>query len=144
MGFFRIDPSSIEETVKIHKALMLLEYVKINRIVVDNLHNIGGLFADVLECLNPAEFQKLRENCLKLTQKLTECINNFLDKELQCKCDVHRYATVLITLIGMLKAYETILGLKLEHGLHEMLMELGAVSVDDLKKEEGGKDAEKE
>lgn len=140
-GLYRIDPSSVEETIKIHKTLILMEYIKINRVTTDQLYKIVDQFTNTLECFNPAEFQKLRENCYKLSEKLTECINEFLDTEMQDKCDVHKYATILLTLTGMLKAYETILGLKLEQGLHEMLMELGAVNVKDLQMEKGDEDA---
>jgi len=114
-GWYRIDPSNVEEAITIHKTLMLAEYVNINRLAVDNL---------------------------KLTMQVNECINDFIDTELSNLDELHKYATIIITLTGILKAYETIFGARLKEGLMEVLNSLGAVPVSDLEQEEGDEDAE--
>ena len=137
---YRIDPKDVKETIKIHKILMLKEYIGINRFTTDHLCNIVNQFINTLECLNPKELEKLTNNALILAKKIHESVNGFLDTELSDLDEVHKYATVLIALTGVLKAYELFLGSRLENGLHELLMQLGAVKVVDLQKEECDKD----
>jgi len=140
-GWYRIDPSNVEEAIKIHKTLMLAEYVNINRIAIDNLYKVVDQFITLLESFSPEQFQKLRQNCLKLTMQVNECIDNFIDTELSDLDEVHKYATLIITLTGVLKAYETILGARLKEGLMEVLNSLGAVPVSDLEKVRGDENA---
>ena len=140
-GWYKIDPKDVEEAVKIHKTLMLAEYVDINRFAINNLCNVINAFTTLLESFSPEQFQKLRQNCLKLTLQVNECIDNFIDTELSDLDELHKYATIIITLTGILKAYETIFGARLKEGLMEVLNSLGAVPVSDLKKMEGDEDA---
>jgi len=142
MGWYRIDPKDVEEAIKIHKTLMLAEYVNINRFAVDNLCKVVDQFITLLEGFSPKQAQKLRENCLKLTMQVNECINDFIDTELSNLDELHKYATLIITLTGVLKAYETIFGERLKEGLMEVLNSLGAVPVSDLEKVGGDEDAE--
>jgi len=95
----------------------------------------------LLESFSPEQFQKLRQNCLKLTLQVNECIDNFIDTELSDLDEVHKYATIIITLTGILKAYETIFGARLKEGLMEILNSLGAVRLDDLENAKGDEDA---
>jgi len=67
--------------IKIHKTLMLAEYVNINRLAVDNLYKVVDRFITLLEGFSPKQAQKLRENCLKLTMQVNECINDFIDTD---------------------------------------------------------------
>ena len=140
-GWYRIDPSNVEEAIKIHKTLMLAEYVNINRIALDNLCKVVNSFTTLLESFSPEQFQKLRQNCLKLTLQVNECVDNFIDTELKDLDELHKYATIIITLTGILKAYETIFGVRLKEGLMEVLNSLGAVKVDDLEKVRGDENA---
>jgi len=142
VGWYRIDPSNVEEAIKIHRTLMLAEYVNINRFAINNLCNVINAFTTLLESFSPEQFQKLRQNCLKLTLQVNECIDNFIDTELSDLDEVHKYATIIITLTGILKAYEIIFGARLKEGLMEVLNSLGAVKVDDLEKVGGDEDAE--
>jgi len=139
-GWYRIDPSNVEEAIKIHKTLMLAEYVNINRFAINNLCNVINAFTTLLESFSPEQAQKLKQNCLKLTIQVNECINDFIDTELSNLDELHKYATLIITLTGILKAYETIFGARLKEGLMEVLNSLGAVPVSDLKKMEGDED----
>ena len=141
VGWYRIDPSNVEEAIKIHKTLMLAEYVNINRFAINNLCNVINAFTTLLESFSPEQFQKLRQNCLKLTLQVNECIDNFIDTELSDLDELHKYATIIITLTGILKAYETIFGARLKEGLMEVLNSLGAVRLDDLENAEGDEDA---
>jgi len=139
-GFYRINPKDVEETIKIHKILMLKEYIGINHSVTDHLCDVVNQFINTLECFNPKELEKLINIANTLAKKIHEYVNGFLDTELKDSDDVYRYATVLIALTGVLKAYELFLGSRLENGLYELLMQLGAVKVEDLQKEECDKD----
>ena len=140
-GWYKIDPKDVEEAIKIHKTLMLAEYVNINRIALDNLCKVVDSFTTLLESFSPEQFQKLRENCMKLTVLISECVDNFVVDELRNLDELHKYATLIITLTGVLKAYETIFGARLKEGLMEVLNSLGAVKVDDLEKVGGDEDA---
>ena len=142
VGWYKIDPASVEEAVKIHKTLMLAEYVNINRFAVDNLCKVVDSFTTLLESFSPEQFQKLRKNCMKLTVLINECVDNFITDELHNLDEIHKYATIIITLTGVLKAYETFFGERLKEGLMEVLNSLGAVKVDDLEKVGGDEDAE--
>jgi len=137
MDLYRIDPKDVEETIKIHKMLMLAEYVNINQEVIEHLYNIAELFSSLLYTFNPNEFQKLKQNCLKLTVKLNETIDKFLMDEMNDCDELHKYATLIMTLTGVIKAYELIFGSRLKEGLKESLNSLGAVKVDDLENMEG-------
>ncbi len=139
-GWYKIDPKDVEEAIKIHKTLMLAEYVNINRIALDNLCKVVDSFTTLLESFSPEQFQKLRENCMKLTVLISECVDNFVVDELRNLDELHKYATLIITLTGVLKAYETILGARLKEGLMEVLNSLGAVPVSDLEKVRGDED----
>jgi len=141
MGWYRIDPKDVEEAIKIHKTLMLAEYVNINRFAVDNLCKVVDQFITLLEGFSPKQAQKLRENCIKLTLQVNEVINKFVNNELKDLDELHKYATLIITLTGILKAYETFFGERLKEGLMEVLNSLGAVRLDDLENAEGDEDA---
>ena len=142
VGWYRIDPKDVEEAIKVHKALMLAEYVSINRMAIDHLYKVIDSFITILESFSPKQAQKLRENCMKLTIALNEVIDNFITDELRNLDEIHKYATIIITLTGVLKAYETIFGARLKEGLMEMLNSLGAIPLDDLNKVEGDEDAQ--
>jgi len=141
MGWYKIDPKDVEEAVKIHKTLMLAEYVNINRFAISNLCNVINAFTTLLESFSPEQFQKLRENCMKLTVLISECVDNFVVDELRNLDELHKYATLIITLTGILKAYEIIFGVRLKEGLMEVLNSLGAVRLDDLENAEGDENA---
>jgi len=138
---YRIDPRNVEETIKIHKILMLKEYIGINRYVIDHLCNVVNQFINTLECFNPKELEKLMNNAYTLAKKLNECVNDFLNTELKDSDEVHKYATVLIALTGIIEASVLFLGTRFENRLHELLMQLGAVKIDDLQKEGGDENA---
>ena len=141
-GWYRIDPSNVEEAIKIHKILMIQYAVDVNRLAVDNLYNVIDSFITLLESFSPEQTQKLKQNCLKLTMQINEVVNDFVNDELKDLDELHKYATLIITLMGVLKAYETFFGERLKEGLMEVLNSLGAVKVDDLEKVGGDEDAE--
>jgi len=141
VGWYRIDPKDVKEAITIHKILMTSEYVNINRFAVDNLYKVVDQFITLLEGFSPEQTQKLRENCIKLTLQVNGVINKFVNNELKDLDELHKYATIIITLTGVLKAYETFFGERLKEGLMEVLNSLGAVPVSDLEQEEGDEDA---
>jgi len=140
-GWYKIDPKDVEEAIKIHKILMTHYAVDVNRFAVDNLYRVIDSFITLLEGFSPEQTQKLRENCIKLTLQVNGVINKFVNNELKDLDELHKYATLIITLTGVLKAYETFFGERLKEGLMEILNSLGAVKVDDLEKVRGDEDA---
>jgi len=142
MGWYRIDPKDVEEAIKIHKILMTHYAVVANEHAVNNLYKVIDSFITLLEGFNPEQAQKLKQDCLKLTMQVNECINDFIDTELSNLDELHKYATIIISLTGVLKAYEVIFGARLKKGLMEVLNSLGAIPISDLKQEEGDEDAE--
>ena len=140
-GWYRIDPSNVEEAIKIHKILMTHYAAVANEHAVDNLYKVVDSFITLLEGFSPEQTQKLKQNCLKLTMQINEVVNDFVNDELKDLDELHKYATLIITLTGILKAYETIFGARLKEGLMEVLNSLGAVPVSDLEKVRGDEDA---
>ena len=142
MGWYRIDPKDVEEAIKIHKILMTHYAVVANEHAVNNLYKVVDSFITLLEGFNPEQAQKLKQDCLKLTMQVNEVVNDFVNDVLKDLDELHKYATIIITLTGILKAYETIFGARLKEGLMEVLNSLGAVALDDLENTEGDEDAE--
>lgn len=141
MGWYRIDPSNVEEAITIHKILMTQYAIVANEHAVNNLYRVVDSFITLLEGFSPEQTQKLKQNCLKLTMQINEVVNDFVNDELKDLDELHKYATLIITLTGILKAYETIFGARLKEGLMEVLNSLGAVRLDDLEKVRGDEDA---